>query len=384
MQNQRNILSEKRPLGRFHMHHFKQVDKPTSLITNDVKRIDYRDNPLARASRGEYGQAAQREVARISVKYPLSNAQLDTALHLGLIKDNPVNSAQAPIPTDPYVLTRHIKRLGYYLKADIVGICRISEYAVYSHDFKGDPINIDYKFAIVLVMGKEYETVEASTGYDWIADAISFRCYQHLALVSHTIASYIRTLGFRASAQHPPSRAGRYQVVIPPLLLWSGIGEICRIGIVLNPYLGASFKAAAVLTDLPLVPDKPIDFKLQDFCQRCKKCAVECPSQAIPMGDKTMYNGYETWKLDERRCASFNILNAKGAFCTRCSKVCPWTRPTTMPHNFVRWLARHSSIVRKSVIRIEDILGHKNAKVRNKWWFDLEDVDGIVGIPRSS
>jgi epoxyqueuosine reductase QueG len=63
-----------------------------------------------------------------------------------------------------------------------------------------------------------------------------------------------------------------YVVLLPPLLLAAGIGEVSRAGIILNPFLGLAFKAAAVLTDTPILPDKPIDFGLQNFCQHCKIC----------------------------------------------------------------------------------------------------------------
>lgn len=320
-------------------------------------------------------------MARIAVKYPLSAAQTDVALYLGALKDNEVANSKAPIPEDPLVLSRHIKRVGYFLKADIVGICQVPEYAIYSHDSRGNPVAINYKFAIILVMRKEYNTVRSSTGHDWIGDSISFQAYQHLALVAQTMANYIRRLGYPASAQHPPSRAGRYQVIIPPLLLWAGIGELSRAGIILNPFLGLSYKAAAVLTDLPLIPDKPVDFGLQDFCKLCKRCALLCPSKAIPLGEKVMYNGYETWKLDERRCVSFQGMNPKGTFCNTCVKVCPWTRPNTLPHNLVRWLVQHSALAQRLAIRVEDVLGHEKRNPRDKWWFDLEEVDGFLQIP---
>jgi epoxyqueuosine reductase QueG len=43
---------------------------------------------------------------------------------------------------------------------------------------------------------------------------------------------------------------------------------------------------------MPLEADRPVDFGLQDFCRACKKCAVECPAQAISHDDeKTVYNG---------------------------------------------------------------------------------------------
>lgn len=375
------ILFNNRQIGQFPTHRLKRVDKPTTLITDTVQRIDVRENALARAARGDFGPAVQREASRISVKYPISAAQAEVASHIGAIKDNPVAAARAPILDDPMVLSRHIKRLGYFLKADIVGICRLPEYAIYSHDSRGNPIDIDYQFAIVIAMRKEYGTVRASTGSDWIGDPISYQAYQHLAMVSQTMANYIRRLGYPASAQHPPSRAGRYQITIPPLLLWAGIGELSRAGIILSPFLGLSYKAAAILTNMPLVPDKPVDFGLQDFCRHCKRCAVMCPSRAIPEGSKVMYNGYKTWKLDERRGASFHIMNVKGTFCNTCVKVCPWSRPNTWTHNSVRWAVQHSAIARRVAIKVENVLGQEKAEEKEKWWFDVEEVDGVLKIP---
>jgi len=199
--------------------------------------------------------------------------------------------------------------------------------------------------------------------------------------MAHTIAEYIRRLGYPAQAQHALQDPVGYHVSIPPLLLWAGIGEISRAGIILNPFLGLAYKAAAVLTDLPLVPDKPIDFGLQDFCQHCKICAKECPSKAIPMGDKVLWNGYETWKIDERRCASFNILNKTGTICNNCVKVCPWTRPDAWQHNLVRWGVTRSSVARRLVVKADNIWqDHRKAHTKNKWWFDLEDVNGVLKI----
>jgi len=384
VQNRHGVLFEDGQLGPFPMHRFKRIDKPTTLIADNIQRIDSREIAWAKATRGDYGPAVQREISHFFTKYPLSAAQENIVRHLASIQDNEVAAAKAPIPEDPQILSRHIKRLGYFLKADIMGICRLPKSAVYSHDRQGNPIDIDYQYAIVIVMRKEYQTVKASKGYDWISDPVSFQAYQHLSFVAHTIANYIKRLGYPASPQHPPSVVGRYQVLLPPLLLRAGIGEVSRAGIILNPFLGLSFKAAAVLTDLPLVPDKPIDFGLQDFCQHCKICAQMCPGRAIPTGDKVMYNGYETWKLNEQRCASFSILNKKGTICNRCIKVCPWTKPTTWPHNLVRWSVERSSLARRLAIKADQILGPGKANEKEKWWFDLEEVNGVLRIPNTA
>ena len=55
-----------------------------------------------------------------------------------------------------------------------------------------------------------------------------------------------------------------------------------RIGnCIVNPFMEPRFKGAVVTTDLPLAPDKPIDFGLQDYCSKYKKCACECSSGAL-------------------------------------------------------------------------------------------------------
>ncbi|MCX7839526.1 MAG: reductive dehalogenase [Anaerolineae bacterium] len=357
------------------MYNIKRVDKPTTLITDSIQRIDMRDTAYGLAARGEYGAAVQKGVQKsLPGKYPLSAAQKDVLDHLARVQANATASQMAPIPQDPAVLTHHIKAVGYFLKADVMGACKVPQSAYYSHDKQGNPIECRYENAIVIVMRKEWSTMRASQGSDWIGDPISFQAYAHLALVTETLANYIRRLGWEASPQYGPSFVNKYQVLLPPLLLAAGIGEVSRAGIILNPFLGLAFKAAAVLTDMPIVPDKPIDFGLQNFCQQCKICAENCPSKAIPTGDKVMYNGYETWKLDVRRCASFNFTNRNGTMCNRCVKSCPWSQPTTWQHNLVRALVMRSRWIHPLAIRSARALKLGNAHPKDKWWFDMEYV----------
>lgn len=361
------------------MDRIRRVGKPTTMITDSVQRIDLRDTAYGLAARGEYGPVVQRSIQRIlPEKYPLSAAQKDVVDHISLIKLNPAAAEIAPIPQDPQILTCHIKAVGYFLKADIVGTCRVPQFAYYSYDKQGNPIAPAYENAIVIVMRKDWYTTRASRGYDWIGDALSFQAYQCLAMVAETVANYIRRLGWDASAQYGPSFVNKYSVLLPPLLLLAGIGEVSRTGIILNPFLGLGYKAAAILTNMPIVPDKPIDFGLQSFCQECRICAENCPSKAIPMGDKIMYNGYETWKLDTKRCASFNFTNRNGTMCNRCVKSCPWTRPPTWPNNLIRAAVMRSRLAQLVAIRAAYLLKTGQDHPENKWWFDMEDVGGGV------
>ena len=374
-----NILSSPRQLGPLPMEQVKRVDRPTTLVTGGVQRVDMRNMAYGLAARGEYGPAVQKGVQTPQPeRYPLSAAQKDVIGHIALTPPGTLAASVAPIPQDPTTLTQHIKAVGYFLKADLVGTCQVPESAYYSHDKQGNAIEARYEHAIVFAMRKEPRTMRASTGTDWIGDPVSFQAYQQVGLVAETMANYIRRLGWDASAQYGPSFVNRYSVLMPPLLLWAGMGEVSRAGIILNPYLGLGFKAGAILTDMPVVPDRPIDFGLQRFCQTCRICAESCPSRAISTGDKVMYNGYETWKLDTRRCASFNFTNKKGTMCNRCVKSCPWTQPTTWAHNLVRGMVMRSRLAQQLAIRSAHLLGSGQDHPDDKWWFDLEYVDGQV------
>lgn len=381
MENLNESSVKKRQLqqGIFPMHNNKHVENPTNLITDDIQRINIRNTAYGLAARGEYGPAVQRGVQKsLPGKFPLSAAQKDIIDHIALMSRNPVAEKKAPIPQDPEFLTNHIKSFGYFLKADIMGACKVPESAYYSHDKMGNPIAPRFQNAIVIVMRKELTAMRASTGHDWMGDPISFQSYQHLGMVTETIVNYIHRLGWDASPQYGPSFVNKYSVLLPPLLIAAGIGEISRAGIVLNPYLGLAYKAAVVLTDLPIVPDQPIDFGLQEFCRNCKICAKNCPSKAISVGEKVMYNGYETWKLDTRRCASYNFTNKNGTMCNTCVKSCPWSNPSTFPHNLIRSLIIDMPFTRAIAIKVAEILGERMTAPEKKWWRDMEYVGDTI------
>ncbi len=375
-----------RNLDPFPMHRLKRVDEPTTKILSNVERVDERESGFNRASRGDFGPKAQQERARFVIKHPISASLAEMTVHLIDTVDGPVAPEKAPIPDDPALITRHIKEYAYFLRSDIVGICELPKYAVYTYDKDGNKIELDHKYAICILIDQDFKTFNGANGHDWISNSQSFLSYSNTAFISCILASYIRRLGYHARAHH----ARNYQVVIPPILLWAGLGEMCRIGgVVLNPFIGPRFKAAVVTTDLPLVPDKPIDFGLQNICSICKKCARECPSGAIPKGDKILYNGYEVWRENVEACTKYRTTNSNGAGCGNCIKVCPWNKADTWYHRASIWAVQRSVIASKILIWMDDLLGYGKPVEKDRWWFDLEDVDlnpnyGKLFIPKKN
>jgi reductive dehalogenase len=371
---------EKRNPDPFPIHRLKRVDRPTTLIMDDkVQRVDERESGFNKAVRGDYGEKLKTERQRFVLKHPLSGALAQMQVYLRDIVDGLAAKQRAPLPDDPVVLSRHIKEVAYFLRSDAVGICKLPPYAVYTNSFPdGQPIELNHKYAIGILIDQDWRTSSATSGHDWISNSMSFMSYSASGFIACILADYIRRLGYPARAHH----ARNYQVVVPPILLWAGLGEMCRIGdCVLHPFLGPRFKAAVVTTDLPLLPDKPIDFGMQDFCSKCKKCARECPSGALSSGDKVISNGYEHWPTDIEKCTSMRVGNLRGSGCGTCIKVCPANKPYTLFHRAVGWAVRHSSLTRSIAVRADDFLGYGKPKPENQWWLDLEDADGLLQIP---
>ena len=369
----------------FPVSKLKRVDRPTTLIEDDkVQRVNQRDSGFIKARRGLYGPAFQKT----PFEDPLSAAESSMLGMMRPFLDGIVAKQRAPIPDDPKLLSQHIKETAYFLRADAVGICKLPPYAVYSHTFDPDnlnsvgiPVELNHKYAIAILIDQDWQTASAFNGSGWISNSMSFMAYSGSGFIAVILADYIRRLGYPARAHY----AANYQIVLPPILLWAGLGEMSRIGdCVVNPFLGPRFKAAVVTTDLPLLPDKPIDFGLQDFCSKCKKCARECPGGALSSGGKEMHNGYEKWPTDVEKCAKMRgSRRHSGTGCGTCIKVCPWNKPYTPFHRAVGWTMRNFSIARSIAIHGDDLMGYGKPDYSKKWWFDLGDLDGdgILQVP---
>ncbi len=378
----------KRNFEPFPTHQLKRVDHPTTQINeSEIKRVSEREAGFCKAAAGDYGPRLQKEFRRFVPKHPVSGAIAWMRDNMKPFRDGNMAGNIAPISDDPQVIARHIKETAYFMRADAVGICELPSWAVYSHKFSfkdmdaGErPLNLNHKYAIGILIDQDERTNQAFNGSDWISNSMSMMSYATSGFVAIMLAEYIRRLGYQAKAHYAPY----YDVLVPPILLMAGLGEMSRIGdTVMHPFMGPRFKAAVVTTDLPMSVDKPIDFGLQDFCARCKKCARECPSGAISDGEKVMFNGYEKWPLDKQKCTTMRVGNQQGSGCGTCIKVCPWSKPYTPFHRAVNWTMRNVPIARKFGIWGDDLMGYGKADDTNKWWFDLEDElgNGVLTIP---
>ncbi|MCK5098951.1 MAG: 4Fe-4S dicluster domain-containing protein, partial [Desulfobacteraceae bacterium] len=128
----------------------------------------------------------------------------------------------------------------------------------------------------------------------------------------------------------------------------------------------------AVLTDMPLIPDKPVSLGVEEFCKSCKKCADSCPSKSIPQGDKVIFNGFEKWKLDEDSC--YDYWSKVGTDCSICMAICPFSRPNTFLHKFVRLFVAKSKIAQILFPYIDNFLYGKRWRPKTVVpWLDYKE-----------
>ncbi len=356
--------------GAYPFETIKRVKTPTTFIDEaNVARVPKRTDMFPRAQFGDFGKRVQD--ATIGGHMMSKNATgwapraalgAFIVLQNGEVADSVDASAQ-----DAERNAHNIKAACYFLGVDAVGLSRCPDWAYYSHDAAGDPIVPYHKNAITMMIDQGRDSLEGSSGDDWLSAAQSMRAYLRNSILGGVIAAQIRALGYSARVHSVVDG----EVLQPPLSLLSGLGEVSRIGeVILHPLLGPRLKTGVVTTDMPFDYDDPIDFGLQRFCESCNKCARECPSGAITAGPKTMFNGYEIWKSDSQKCLTYRLTNDAGSMCGRCMKTCPWNLEGLFAETPFRWAASNVPALAPLLAKLDDALGHGKINPVKKWWVD--------------
>lgn len=270
-----------------------------------------------------------------------------------------------PLSLDPVVATEKIKNLAIHLGADLVGVCKIDKRWIYSHQGRcrgfediewGDEIKSDYSYAVVIATEMDHEIMNAAPHSPVVMETM--RNYSKGAFITTAMANWFTRSGYKAVANH----VGYYESLMVPLAIDAGIGQYSRMGYLISEKFGGRMRLAAVLTDMPMVPDKPVDLGVDEFCLACKKCADSCPSRSIPNEGKTLSNGILRWIIDNETCHDY--WARVGTDCGVCMSVCPFSRPDRSFHILVKWLLKYSWVARRILPHLDNIIYGKQWKVR--------------------
>lgn len=276
---------------------------------------------------------------------------------------------------EPTEVTQEIKKAARFLGASLVGVCELDRRWLYSyayllhknggHEVQKIEIPEEYKYAIVIAIEMDYQAIGCSPACP--ASAATGLGYSKMAFIAGLLAQYIRGLGYQAIPM------GNDTACSIPLAIDAGLGELGRNGLLITPEFGPRVRLCKVFTDLPLAPDRPIEFGVWDFCLKCKRCAEECPSQAISPREPTERplsisnrKGVLRWPLDAERCFAF--WAARGIDCSNCIRVCPFNKPPGWLHSAVRWGVKNVRWLDSTFIRLDKLFGYGRKYSATRFW----------------
>jgi len=297
-------------------------------------------------------------------------ASLSIPLHLSTPeKFNPSQHPefnQQRIELSPRSASSRIKGYTLSIGAKLVGITEINPLWIYAKrgeifhenwDDWGREIELNHRYAVVFATEMAFELV--GTAPHSSTTIASMANYAGGAFIATQLAAYIANLGYSASANH----LRHYDAALVPLAVDAGLGETGRLGYLMAKDFGPRVRLGAVTTDLPLIPDNPVDIGVEDFCRICKKCARCCPSNSIPLDDQEAVNGTRRWKLNAETC--FDYWGKVGTDCNICMRVCPWSHANTLPHKLIRALITRNRYSRKLFNLMDEIFYGKKPKPKS-------------------
>ncbi len=263
--------------------------------------------------------------------------------------------------------TLFLKKWAEKLGVHSVGFTHLQSHHLYSHIGRGkkygDPVELNHKFAIAFTVEMSYESLSYAPQGPVVME--SSQQYLNAGTIAVQIAEFIRNLGFEARAHIDAN----YRVICPLVAQDAGLGTIGRMGLLMTPKLGARVRVAVVTTNMELVTTSPkqIDSSVVRFCEICKKCAVNCPSNAISFNSGKTKSGWQLWKISHEKC--YTYWCKIGTDCGRCITVCPYSHPNNFIHNTIRWMIKRNPVNRWLALKLDNYFyGTKPALIPLKKW----------------
>jgi len=261
---------------------------------------------------------------------------------------------------DKTIITKTIKEIAKIYGAIDIGITKLKPYHFYSHKGRqpegwGDKIINDHHYGIAIIVPMNIDMInKAPTVYTTIE---SSKAYVEAAKIAYIIETYIKKFGYDAKSHTD----GNYETLCVPIAIDAGIGELSRMGIMIHKEFGPCIRISIITTDMNLIPTKGKTQHIDSFCNICKKCADNCPSNAISKKNESKSRGFTHWSINQEKCFSF--WKSIGTDCGFCLKVCPYTKPNTLFHKIIRFYISRNQINQHIALFFDDILFGRKFKI---------------------
>ncbi len=319
----------------------RHLDHPPYQIVSDVKPFPQNMTVFSRVRRDPtcvgYGESRSKSAAEIieegkpgysRVGFSLQAAAWSVVSIMGRqaysrekIGARSSNIRSRYEPEDAQEFTDQVKMAARLYGADIVGITRLDRRWLYAKS-EGEPAEIPDDVNMAIVMGVEMDSDLIKHSPSPLASAATGNGYSRMVFTTACLAEFLRDLRWQAIG------CGNDTALSVPLGIDAGLGECGRNGMLMTPEFGSRQRLCKILTDAPLVPDKPIEFGVADFCEKCGKCAQACPVEAITAGARTSEAltpsnspGVLKWQVNGEKCLHFWRTN--GTSCCSCISSCP-------------------------------------------------------------
>jgi reductive dehalogenase len=265
-----------------------------------------------------------------------------------------------------------IKKAARFYGADLIGICRMDRRWLYTKGYElvkrfEYDIEIPERYTHVIVLGFAMSYADYQYTPTFIGGAATGLGYSKMAYTTGLTAQFLRGLGYNAIP------TGNDTALSVPFAIQAGLGELGRNGLLITPKYGPRVRLAKIFTNLPMECDEPIEFGVEAFCERCRKCADNCPPKAITHGDRSSEpinvsnaGGTHKWYLDAEKC--FKFWAANGCDCGNCVRTCPFNKPEGRLHDSSRWFIEQLPGLDRLFVKIDDLLGYGEQGDLETYW----------------
>ena len=285
---------------------------------------------------------------------------------------------------DAEAATRDVKIAARFLGAALVGVCLLDRRHVYSHELDGKALAFEEvdrpyetddrrvipsrcRYVVVYAVRMSAETVKRAPTA--LTTAAANLAYSQLAQLGASLAEFIRASGHVAI----PTVNDTASTI--PFAVEAGLGELGRHNRLITPEHGPMVRLGKLFTDLPLLPDSPIDAGIVGFCRSCAKCAEACPADALSYAEgpslatRGPWNnpGHEAWFEDAVNC--FSYLNEIATNCMICFSVCPYSnKDRAAAHGLVKATIARTDLLNGILRSVDDAFGYGGQKSPDGWW----------------
>lgn len=209
----------------------------------------------------------------------------------------------------PISSTKNIKSFIREIGIDIVGIADLSKLVTIPTALTINLTNFFQKYPFAIVIGAQYGKISKHASGDETA--------LYLEKIAYDVMGYLEERKHQYLVIHPEDeydpdkRMGLLSLKI--LAKQAGIGWQGKSSLIVSPEYGPVHRLIAILTNMDLVPDKPI----KNLCEDCIICINKCPGKSLT-----------ECKFDDQKSCREDVLDISTCLgdngCMVCILACPF------------------------------------------------------------